>query len=142
LNNPEDIEAFLKCKTVAVVGVSRHPAKDAHTVPAYLKKHGFQIIPVNPAAREILGTKCYGSLLNIPADVAETVELVNVFRPSEDVPPIIDQAVELRGDHQRLTGVWMQQGISNKQGADKARRAGLRVVQDACIRTEHLKSFR
>ena len=141
MNNPEDIRVSLGSKTIAVVGASRDPSKDAHTVPAYLKRHGYDVIPVNPFADEILGVKCYKSLTDIPGDVAKTIEVVDIFRPSEDVPPLVDQAVELKKKHGRLKSVWLQLGITNEAAAEKARNAGLRVIQDACIRIEHDRSL-
>ncbi len=142
MNNPEGIRVSLGSKTIAVVGASRDPSKDAHTVPAYLKRHGYDVIPVNPFADEILGVKCYKSLLDIPGDVAKTIEVVDIFRPSEDVPPVVDQAIELKKKHGRLKAVWMQLGIINEAAGEKARNAGLRVIQDACIRIEHGRSPR
>ncbi len=142
LNNPDDIRASLGSKTIAVVGASRDPAKEAHTVPAYLKRHGYQVVPVNPFADEILEEKCYKTLLDIPDSLARTIEVVNIFRPSEDVAPIVEQAIELRKKHGRLLSVWMQLGITDEAAAEKARKTGLRVIQDSCIRVEHGNSFR
>ena len=141
MNNPEDIRVSLGSKTIAVVGASRDPSKDAHTVPVYLKRHGYEVIPVNPFADEILDMKCFKSLLDIPPDLAKTIEVVDIFRPSEDVPPVVDQAIELRKKHGRLKSVWMQLGISSEVAAERARKAGLRVIQDSCIRTEHAGAF-
>ena len=137
MNKPEDIRVSLGTKTFAVVGASRDPSKDAHTVPAYLKQHGYEVIPVNPFSDAILGLKCYKSLLDIPSDLAETIEVVNIFRPSEDVGPVVEQAIELKRKHGRLQSVWMQLGIRNEAAAEKARMAGLRVIQDSCVRVEH-----
>ena len=137
MNNPEDIRASLGSKTIAVVGASRDPSKEAHTVPAYLKANRYEIVPVNPFADEILETKCYKTLLDIPPTLAKSIEVVDIFRPSEDVPAVVDQAIELRKKHGTLKSVWMQLGISNEAAAEKARNAGLRVIQNACIRTEH-----
>ncbi len=137
MNNQEDVRRALDAKTIAIVGISRDPSKDAHTVPAYLKQHGYDIVPVNPFAAEVLGVKCYKSLLEIPEEVARRVQVVDIFRPAEDVPPVVEEAVELRQKYGRLKTVWMQLGIRNEKAADHARRAGLSVVQDACIRVEH-----
>lgn len=142
MNNPEDIQASLGSKTIAVVGASRDPSKDAHTVPAYLKSNRYDIVPVNPFAGEILGTKCYRTLLDIPPSLAKSIEVVDIFRPSEDVPPVVDQAIELRKKHGILKSIWMQLGISNEAAAENARNAGLRVIQNACIRTEHSRYLR
>lgn len=142
MNNPEDIRASLGSKTIAVVGASRDPSKEAHTVPAYLKTNHYEIVPVNPYADEILGAKCYKTLLDIPPTLAKSVEVVDIFRPSEDVPPVVDQAIQLKKKHGMLKSVWMQLGISNEVAAEKARKAGLKVVQNACIRTEHARHHR
>ena len=142
MNNPEDIRASLGSKTIAVVGASRDPSKEAHTVPAYLKTNRYEIVPVNPFADEILGTKCYKTLIDIPPGLAKSIEVVDIFRPSEDVPHIVDQAIQLKKKHGALKSVWMQLGISNEVAAEKARKAGLRVVQNACIRTEHARYYR
>jgi hypothetical protein len=139
LNNPEDIRASLGSKTIAVVGASRDPSKEAHTVPAYLKTNQYEIVPVNPYADEILGAKCYKTLLDIPPTLAKSVEVVDIFRPSEDVPPVVEQAIQLKKNHGTLKSVWMQLGIRNEVAAEKARNAGLKVVQNACIRTEHAR---
>jgi predicted CoA-binding protein len=114
--------------TLAVVGMSTNPDKEAHTVPAYLMEHGYRVIPVNPNAAEILGLKSYTHLGEVP----EPVDLVLIFRPSPDVPPIVDEAIRIGA---RV--IWMQLGIAHEQAAEAARRAGLEVVMDRCIRTSH-----
>lgn len=132
------IEAILKrYKVVAVVGCSRDPTKDAHTVPLYLKEHGYKIIPLNPFADEILGERCYKSLANMPEHAQKIIEVVNIFRPSEDVPPIVEQSIRLRKKYDRLAVIWMQLGIVNKEAAKRAEDAGLSVVMDRCIMVEH-----
>jgi predicted CoA-binding protein len=115
-------------RTLAVVGMSADPDKEAHTVPAYLMEHGYRVIPVNPNASRILGLKSYARL----ADVPEPVDLVLIFRPSADVPPVVQDAIRIGA---RI--VWMQLGIAHEQAADAARRAGLEVVMDRCMRTSH-----
>lgn len=124
-------------KTVAVVGVSRDPTKDSYRVMEYLKKHGFHIIPVNPFADEVLGEKSYKSLLDMPAEVQKTIEVVDIFRPSSEVLPIIEQAIQLRKLYGVPYVVWMQLGIVNEQAAEKARKAGLTVIMDKCMMQEH-----
>jgi len=132
------IEAILKrYKVVAVVGCSRDPTKDAHTVPRYLKEHGYKIIPLNPFADEILGERCCKSLANMPEHAQKIIEVVNIFRPSEDVPPIVEQSIRLRKKYDRLAVIWMQLGIVNKEAAKRAEDAGLSVVMDRCIMVEH-----
>jgi len=130
-------EILTKYKTVAVVGLSREPDKDSHIVSEYLKRQGFRIIPVNPFADEILGEKSYKSLLDIPAEIQKTIEIVDVFRPAEDVPPIVAQAVALKRKFGKPYVFWMQLGIVNEEAAETARKAGLKVVMDKCIMVEH-----
>jgi len=124
-------------KTVAIVGVSRNPSKDSYRVAEYLKKQGFFVVPVNPFAEEVLGEKSYRSLFDIPAGVQKTIEIVDVFRPAEDVPLIVEQAIQLKKLHGVPYVVWMQLGIINEQAAKKARKAGLTVVMDKCMMREH-----
>ena len=115
-------------KTVASVGLSSNPAKESYGIVNYLVGQGYDMIPVNPGASEILGAKAYPDLLSIP----RPVDVVQVFRPSADVPPVVDQAIQIGAKV-----VWMQLGIYNAQAAEKARAAGLLVVMDHCMREEH-----
>jgi len=131
------IEDILKCRTIAVVGLSRDPTKPSHEVASYLKEHGKRIIPVNPSADEILGEKCHASLLEIPDELAREIEVVDIFRPSSDVPPIAEQAIELKKRFGKLRAIWMQLGIVNEEAAARARGAGLEVVMDKCMMIEH-----
>lgn len=138
----DEIEDILtKYRTVAVVGMSRDPSKDSHRVPEYLKNQGYKIIPVNPTAKEILGLKSYRSLLEIPPEVQRTIEIVDIFRPSEDVPPIVEQAVRLKELYDKPYVIWMQLGIINAQAALIAKDAGLLVVMNRCMMQEHKKLF-
>ncbi len=135
----EEIKSLLKTyKTVAVVGLSRNPAKDSHRVARYLQSVGYRVIPVNPFADEILGEKCYKSLLDIP----ETIDVVDIFRPSEDVLPIVEEAIELKNKHGTPKVVWMQLGIVNEEAAKRARKAGLTVVMNRCMMVEHRRLSR
>jgi len=120
-----------------VVGLSREPEKDSYRVAAYLKKHGYHIVPVNPFADEVLGGRSYKSLLDIPVEVQKQIDLVDVFRRPEDVMPIVEQAVKLREKHGKPCVIWMQLGIINEKAAAVARKAGLIVVMDRCIMQEH-----
>jgi len=130
----DSIEEILRtCRTIAVVGCSKDPTKDAHTVPAYMQSKGYRIIPVNPTATEILGVRTYPSLSAVPDDY----DIVNVFRPSDQVGPIVDEAVRAG----KAKVVWMQLGIANEAAAAKARDAGMRVVMDRCMRVEHRLAF-
>jgi len=126
-------------KTVAVVGLSRDPAKDSFQVAQFLQSKGYHIIPINPFADHVLGEKCYKSLLEIPEDLQKTIEIVDIFRPSADVPPIVDHAVQLRKKYGKPYVVWMQLGIVNKEAAKKAEDAGLTVVMDRCMMHERRK---
>jgi predicted CoA-binding protein len=141
LSQQEIKQILTKYKTVAVVGLSREPDKPSYEVAAYLKKHGFRIVPVNPFADEILGEKSYKSLLEVPVEVQETLEVVNVFRPSKDVPPIVEQVIKVRAIHGKPFVVWMQLGIVNAEAAETARKAGLTVVMGKCIMVEHRLLF-
>jgi uncharacterized protein len=141
LSQQEIKQILTKYKTIAVVGLSREPDKPSYEVAAYLKKHGFRIVPVNPFAEEILGEKSYKSLLEVPAEVQETIEIVDVFRCAEDVPPIVDQVIKLRALHGKPLVVWMQLGIVSPEAAETARKAGLTVVMDKCIMVEHRRLF-
>ncbi len=135
----ELITRVLSLKTVAVVGLSKDPSKPSHDVAAYLKSHGYRIIPVNPTVDEVLGEKSYKSLLEIPDQLSRQIDVVDIFRRSEDVPPIVDQAIQLRRTVRRPTAVWMQLGIINEEAARKARESGLEVVMDRCMKIEHAR---
>lgn len=125
----EKIRQILKeTRTIATVGLSSSPAKVSFHIAAYLKSQGYRIIPVNPSADRILGEKAYPDVLSI----SEPVDVVQTFRPPEDVPPIVDQAIQ-----KGAKVVWMQEGITHPQAAAKAEAAGLQVVQDHCMRVEH-----
>jgi predicted CoA-binding protein len=138
----DDVKEILtKYKTVAVVGISRDPSKDSHRVAEYLQNQEFHIIPVNPTAEEVLGEKCYKSLLDMPAEIQKSIEIVDVFRPSTDVPPIVAQAVKLKERYDKPYVVWMQLGIINEQAAETAREAGIIVVMNRCMMQEHKKLF-
>ena len=115
-------------KTIAVVGLSANPMRPSNDVAAYLKSVGYRIIPVNPNEREVLGEKAYARLEDVP----EPVDIVDVFRKSEDVPPAVDGAIAIKAKV-----LWMQLGIENAEAAEKARKAGLLVVENACMLVEH-----
>jgi hypothetical protein len=134
-------EILTRYKTVAVVGLSRDPSKDSYRVAEYLKRHGFHIEPINPFADEVLGEKSYKSLLDMPAELQKTLEIVDIFRPSAEVLPIVEQVIQLK----KLFGVpyvvWMQLGIINGQAAETAKKAGLTVVMDKCMMQQHRRLF-
>ena len=121
-------EILLSIKTIASVGLSSSDGKESYWIVSYLKEQGYRIIPVNPTATEILGEKVYPSLSAIP----DKVDVVQVFRKSEDVPPVVDEAIKIGAKV-----VWMQESIVNEEAAQKARAAGLQVVMDACMRATH-----
>jgi predicted CoA-binding protein len=137
LSQNQTSDFLKKYKVIAVVGLSKEPGKDSHRVAAYLKQHGYRIIPVNPFVDEVLGEKSYKSLLEIPDEIQKTIDIVDIFRRSEDVPPIVQQAIELKRMVGRPFVVWMQLGIVNEEAAEAARRAGLVVVMDKCLMVEH-----
>jgi uncharacterized protein len=130
-------EILTKYRIIAVVGLSSDQDKPSHRVAAYMKAHGYHIIPVNPIVSEVLGEKSYKSLIDLPPEVQKTLEIVDIFRRPEDVPPVVEQAVALKQKNGKPYVVWMQLGIVNEEAAEKARRAGLTVVMDRCIMVEH-----
>ncbi len=126
-------------KTIAVVGLSKDPTKDSYDVAQFLKSRGYHIIPINPTADKILGEKSYPSLLELPEDLKQTVEVVDIFRRPEDVPPIVDQTIQLRQKYGKPHVVWMQLGIINEEAARKAKDAGMTVIMNRCMRIERRK---
>jgi len=127
----EDIKKILSnFRTVAVVGISPKEDRPSNIVASYLQSKGYRIIPVRPDGEEILGEKVYRRLADIPEEIG--VEVVDIFRKSEDVPPIVDEAVQ-----RKVKVVWMQEGVIHKEAGTKAEKAGLRVVMDRCIKKEH-----
>ena len=117
-------------RTIAVVGCSPKTHRDSHRVAAYLQRAGYRIVPVNPGFDEILGEPCYPDLPSIPDDVE--VDIVDVFRRAEHVPPIVDAAIA-RG----VGAVWLQLGVTHPEAEARAREAGLVVVSDRCLKVEH-----
>lgn len=140
--NDDDLRKILKkYKTVAVIGLSKDPSKDSHRVAEYLKNHGFRIVPINPSANEILDEKSYKNLLDMPVEIQKSLEIVDIFRPSPEVLPIVEQVVHLKKSHGVPYVVWMQLGIVDEQAAEIARRAGLTVLMNKCIMQEHRRLF-
>lgn len=130
-----------KYKTVAIIGLSQNSTKDSYRVAEYLKNHGFQVTPINPSADEILGQKCYKSLTDMPADLKRTVEIIDVFRPSEEILPIVKQATELKKLYGTPYVIWMQLGITNGGASETARKAGFIVIMNKCMMQEHRRLF-
>jgi len=118
---------------IAVVGMSKNPEKEAHTVPEYLIEQGYEVIPVNPTATEILGRIAFPTL----SAVLGGYDIIDVFRPSADVPAVVDEAIQ----DARGRVIWTQLGIRNDEAAGKAVKAGFTVIQSRCIRTEHRRLF-
>jgi predicted CoA-binding protein len=130
-------ELLSRAKTIAVVGLSQSPLRASHGVSAYMQAAGYKIIPVNPKIAEALGEKSYPSLLEIPLEVAKTIDVVDVFRRPEFVDEIVEQAIQLK-----IPAIWLQEGVINEPAAEKARKAGMFVVMDRCILKEHGARFR
>lgn len=124
-----ELSEILEYDSIAVVGCSATPGKDAHRVPKYLNEHGYNVIPVNPYADKIFGRYAYDTL----TDVEEEVDVVDIFRPSEEVAGIVDEAIT----REDVKVVWMQLGIEDDDAAAKAKEAGIDVVQDRCMKVEH-----
>ncbi|MGQ9478030.1 MAG: CoA-binding protein [Candidatus Bipolaricaulia bacterium] len=129
----EEIRKILsEARTVAVVGCSRDPEKDAHRVPRYLQEQGYKIIPVNPQAGEILGERAYPSL----AELERRTDIIEIFRPSEEAYRIVQEAIKLRPK-----AIWMQLGIVDEAAAKLAEEHGIEVVMDRCMMAEHRRLF-
>lgn len=117
-------------KTIAVVGLSGNPTKDSHRVAKYLKEQGYDIIPINPTEKEVLGETSYPDLLSLPSGIS--LDIVNIFRKPSAVSGIVDQAIK-----RRAKMVWMQEGIINEEAKKKALEVGIDVVMDSCIMKVH-----
>jgi predicted CoA-binding protein len=125
-------EILTSYKTIAIVGISNKPDRDSYIVAEYLLNQGYKIIPVNPNIDTVLDLKAYPDLISIPEDI----EIVDIFRRPEFVDEIVDQAIE-----KGAKVVWMQLGVINESAAEKARKAGLKVVMNKCIKVEHMYRF-
>lgn len=125
-------EILKKAKTIAVVGLSPSPLRPSHGVSAYMQAHGYRIIPVNPRVNVVLGEKSYSSIAEVP----EKIDVVNIFRRSDAVPEIVDQAIQLK-----VPTIWMQETVVNDAAAQRARASGIFVVMDRCILKEHRARF-
>ncbi|MEM2856903.1 MAG: CoA-binding protein [Candidatus Nitrosocaldaceae archaeon] len=125
-----EIKEILSYKRVAVVGISRDESKAAHFVPKYLLEHGYDIIPINPFADEILGKKCYKSL----DEVKEEIDIVDVFRPSDQVMQVVKEAIK-----KKPKAIWLQLGIKNEEASKEALRHGIKFIQDKCMMEEHIR---
>lgn len=133
--NPDDskLSSLLeKSRNIAVVGLSGNSERDSHRVAKYLIGHGYSVIPVNPSEDVILGQKCYPDLLSIPY----RIDIVNIFRRSEHLPGIVEEALALKP-----LCIWAQLGVYHEEAAEKARRQGIAVVMDLCLKVEHGRLF-
>jgi uncharacterized protein len=133
-HSDSDIRNIYKMKNIAVVGMSKNEGKAGHFVPKYLMDHGYNIIPVNPTITEVLGKKSYPTI----ADVPEKIDIVDIFRRSEDVPAVVDDAI-LKKDEIKV--IWMQSGIYNEDAVMKAKQHGMDVVYNRCMMEEHRRLF-
>ena len=124
----EEIKDIFALKKIAVIGMSRHPVKAAHFVPKYLSEQGFDITPVNPTANEILGKKCYPDI----SSVQDPIDIVDIFRPSEQVLPVVQNAIK-----KKPKVIWLQEGIHNEEAENLAREHGIDVVFNRCMLAEH-----
>ena len=125
-------DILTRYRTVAVVGLSPKPHRDSHEVSRYMQAHGWRVIPINPNASEILGERVYPTLTEAARD--HTIELVNVFRNSDDVPPVVDEAIAIGAK-----AIWLQLGVAHDVAAAQAHAAGLQVVQNKCLKVEHAR---
>ena len=123
-------EVLQRAKTIAVVGLTDTPTRPSYGVSHYMQAQGYRIIPVNPNITDWMGKKAYASLL----DVTEKIDIVDVFRRSEAVPDVVEQAIQIKAPV-----IWMQEGVIHEAAAEKARQAGIFVVMDKCILKEHIK---
>jgi predicted CoA-binding protein len=125
-------EIFEGSKIIAIVGLSANPERPSNRVGDYMKGNGYKIIPVNPTIESALDEKSYPDLGSVP----EKVDVVDIFRKSEEVLPVVQEAVKIGA-----TTVWLQEGVINKEAAEYARKAGLRVVMDKCLMKEHQRIY-
>lgn len=145
--NPGDdaIHALLEsARTIAVVGLSPHPARPSHRVARALQHHGYRIVPVRPHVSEVLGEKAYATLADIPF----AIDLVNVFRAAEHIPAIVEQCLALHSTQpsvpplqQRPSAIWIQEGLVHEAAARRARAGGMTVVMDRCIIKEYVRLY-
>jgi predicted CoA-binding protein len=128
----DEIRDILSLKQVAVIGMSKNSYKAAHYVPKYLSENGFDIIPINPTSQKILGKKCHGSI----SDVDDQIDIVDVFRPSDQILPIVQEAIR-----KKPKVIWLQEGIHNVEAEELARKAGIKVIFNRCMLAEHKRLF-
>ena len=127
-SSDQQIREILSLNKVVVVGMSKHSSKAAHYVPKYLSENGYDITPVNPTTDEILGKKCYSSI----SEIDEDIDIIDVFRPSDQVLPVIQEAIK-----KKPKVIWLQEGIHNSEAEDMAKKAGIKVIFNRCMLAEH-----
>ncbi len=132
-HSDDEIKKFYRFKNIAVVGMSKNEEKAAHYVPRYLIDHGYNIIPVNPNATEILGRKSYPTVSSIP----DKIDIVDIFRRSEDVPSVVEDAIT----KEDIKLIWMQEGIYNKEAEKMAKKKNIPTVYNRCMMAEHRRLF-
>jgi uncharacterized protein len=133
LHSDSELRKIYDLKNIAVVGMSKNEGKPAHFVPKYLIEHGYNVIPINPTITEVLGRKSYPSI----AEILDNVDVVDVFRKSEDVPVVVMDAMKKKG----IKVIWMQEGIYNEEAERKAKENGMDVVYNRCMMAEHKRLF-
>jgi len=131
-HSDDEIKQIFSLKNVAVIGMSRYPEKAAHYVPKYLSEQGFNILPINPLSSEILNKKCYSSV----TEVDEPIDIVDVFRPSDQILPVVKEAIKMKPKV-----IWLQEGIHNQEAEELARKEGIKVVFNRCMLAEHQRLF-
>ncbi len=132
-HSDEEIKKFYTLKNIAVVGMSKNEDKPAHYVPKYLIGHGYNVIPVNPTATEILGRKSYPTVSSIP----DKIDIVDIFRRSEDVPSVVEDTIKKEG----IKVIWMQEGIYSKEAEKMAKEKDISAVYNRCMMAEHRRLF-
>ncbi len=130
-HSDSELKEIFQLKNIAVVGMSKNEEKAGNFVPKYLIEHGYNVIPVNPTISQVLGRKSYPTVTDIP----ERVDVVDIFRKSEDVPPVIDDALNRKD----IQVIWMQEGIYNEEAEKKAKENGIDVVYNRCMMAEHIR---
>ena len=131
-HSDDEIKDIFSLKNVAVVGMSKNPQKAAHYVPKYLSEQGYNIMPINPTTNEILNKKSYQNI----SEVDQPIDIVDVFRPSEQVLPVVEEAIKMKPKV-----IWLQEGIHNEEAEELARKQGIKVVFNRCMLAEHQRLF-
>ncbi|MEB3773662.1 MAG: CoA-binding protein [Desulfurococcales archaeon] len=135
-------EILERVRTIAIVGASRNPNKDAGMVPRYLKENGYRIVPINPVAEEIAGEKAYPSLSDLPGEIASIIDAVDVFRPPSEAMKIVEDASRLREKYGKPWLIWFQYGTHTVEAVEEAKKRGFIVVYDRCMMEEHRRHFK